>query len=100
MPPSRQGYPVIFQAGGAPLGRALAGRVAEGVFAAKLTKDQAIEHYRLVKGFARANGRSPDDVKILPGLLLSLGSTEEEARRRSDDIHDAGPPAYSIAWLS
>lgn len=100
VPPSKQGQPIIFQAGGSPQGRALAGRAAEGVFAAELTKDQAIEHYRLVKGFARNNGRSPDEIKILPGLLLSLGSTEEEARRRSDEIHDAGPPSYSIGWLS
>lgn len=100
VPPSKQGSPVIFQAGGSPQGRELAGRAAEGVFAAELTKNQAIEHYRLVKGFARNNGRSPDDIKILPGLLLSLGSTEEEARRRSDELHDAGPPSYSIGWLS
>jgi FMN-dependent oxidoreductase (nitrilotriacetate monooxygenase family) len=100
VPPSKQGRPVIFQAGGSPQGRALAGRAAEGVFAAELTKTQAIEHYRLVKGFARDHGRSPDDIKILPGLLLSLGSTEEEARRRSDEIHDAGPASYSINWLS
>lgn len=100
VPPSKQGRPVIFQAGGSPKGRELAGRAAEGVFAAELTRSQAIEHYRLVKGFARSNGRSPDTIKILPGLLLSLGSTEEEARRRSDELHDAGPPSYSIGWLS
>lgn len=100
VPPSRQGRPVIFQAGGSPQGRELAGRLAEGVFAAELTKDLAVEHYRLVKGIARSHGRSPDDVRILPGLLLSLGSTEEEARRRSDEIHDAGPTSYSIGWLS
>ncbi|GAA0918842.1 NtaA/DmoA family FMN-dependent monooxygenase [Pseudonocardia zijingensis] len=100
VPPSAQGHPVLFQAGGSPKGRALAGRVAEGVFAAELTKEKAIEHYRLVKRHARENGRSPDDVKILPGLLLSLGSTEEEARRRSDELHDAGPASYSLGWLS
>ena len=100
VPPSRQGHPVLLQAGGSAQGRALAGRVAEGVFSAELSRDQAVEHYRLVKGFARDAGRSQDDVKILPGLLLSLGSTEEEARRRSDEIHDAGPASYSIQWLS
>lgn len=72
----------------------------KGYFAAELTKAPAIEHYQLVKGFARDNGRSPDDVKILPGLLLSLGSMEEEARRRSDEIHDASPASYSVGWLS
>ncbi|GAA4396365.1 NtaA/DmoA family FMN-dependent monooxygenase [Tsukamurella soli] len=100
VPPSRQGRPVLFQAGGSPKGRALAGRIAEGVFAAELTREQAVEHYRLVKRLAAGSGRTPDDVKILPGLLLSLGSTEEEARRRSDELHDAGPASYSIGWLS
>jgi FMN-dependent oxidoreductase (nitrilotriacetate monooxygenase family) len=100
VPPSPQGRPVIFQAGGSPEGRALAGRVADGVFAAELTKEGAIEHYREVKQHALAAGRSADAVKILPGLLLTLGSTEEEARRRSDELHDLGPASYSAQWLS
>lgn len=100
VPPSPQGHPVVFQAGGSPKGRRLAGRFAEGVFAAELTKEGAIEHYRQVKRHAMDAGRQPDDVKILPGLLLSLGSTEEEALRRSDELHDASPPAYSTQWLS
>ncbi|UQE73779.1 NtaA/DmoA family FMN-dependent monooxygenase [Gordonia sp. PP30] len=99
-PPSPQGAPVLFQAGGSAQGRALAGRVAEGVFAAELTLDGAIEHYRQVKRLAVAAGRSPDAVKIVPGLLTTLGSTHAEAVRRSDDLHDAGPPSYSVRWLS
>lgn len=100
VPPSPQGHPVLLQAGGSPKGRRLAGRFAEGVFAAELTKEGAIEHYRQVKRHAVEFGRRPDDVKILPGLLLSLGSTEEEARRRSDELHDLSPAAYSTQWLS
>ena len=93
-------HPVLFQAGGSRQGRELAGRVAQGVFAAELTRDKAVEHYRLVKRIAIGHGRSPDDVKILPGLLLSLGSTEEEARRRNDDLHDRSPSWYAVGWLS
>lgn len=100
VPPSKQGRPVLFQAGGSPQGRALAGRVGEGVFAAELTLESALEHYREVKQNAIDFGRSPDEVKILPGLLLTLGSTEEEARRRSDELHDLGPASYSTQWLS
>ncbi|GGO22753.1 nitrilotriacetate monooxygenase component A [Microbispora rosea subsp. aerata] len=100
VPPSKQGHPVLLQAGGSPKGRVLAGRRAEGVFAAELTKEGAIKHYREVKRHAIEAGRSPDSVKILPGLLLSLGSTEEEARRRSDELHDLGPASYSVQWLS
>ncbi|GAA3680996.1 LLM class flavin-dependent oxidoreductase [Arthrobacter ginkgonis] len=100
VPPSRQGRPVIFQAGGSPQGRELAGRLADGVFAAELTKEGAIEHYNEVKRHAAAFSRNPGSVKILPGLLLTLGSTEEEAKRRTDELHDAGPSAYSVQWLS
>jgi FMN-dependent oxidoreductase (nitrilotriacetate monooxygenase family) len=100
VPPSPQGHPVLIQAGGSAAGRRLAGTRAEGVFSAELTKAGAIEHYREVKGYAAAAGRSPAEVKILPGVLLSLGSTEEEARRRSDQLHELGPAAYSVQWLS
>lgn len=54
----------------------------------------------MVKQHAVDAGRSPDSVKILPGLLTTLGSTEEEARRRSDELHDRGPASYSTQWLS
>lgn len=100
VPPSPQGRPVLIQAGGSPQGRRLAGRVADGVFSAELTKRAAIDHYREVKEHAAQAGRSAGDVKILPGVLLSLGSTEEEARRRSDELHDLGPAVYSVQWLS
>jgi alkanesulfonate monooxygenase SsuD/methylene tetrahydromethanopterin reductase-like flavin-dependent oxidoreductase (luciferase family) len=91
---------VLVQAGGSAPGRRLAGTRADGVFAAELTKHGAIEHYREVKRHATAAGRDPDGVKILPGVLLSLGSTEEEARRRNDELHELGPSFYSVGWLS
>ncbi|ROO84231.1 FMN-dependent oxidoreductase (nitrilotriacetate monooxygenase family) [Actinocorallia herbida] len=100
VPPSRQGRPVLVQAGGSAAGRALAGHRADAVFAAELTKEGAIGHYREVKRYAADAGRPPESVKILPGLLLSLGSTEAEARRRSDELHDLGPASYSAQWLS
>jgi len=100
VPPSPQGRPVILQAGGSAKGRWIAGTRADGVFSAELTKDGAVAHYAEVKRIAAEAGRNPDAVKILPGVLLSLGSTEEEARRRSDALHDLGPSSYSAQWLS
>ncbi|WP_138996211.1 NtaA/DmoA family FMN-dependent monooxygenase [Rhodococcus zopfii] len=99
-PPSPQGRPVVFQAGGSPQGRQIASRYADGVFAAEITLETARAHYRQVKAGAEAAGRDAADVKILPGLLLTLGSTEEEARRRIDDLYDTSPSAYSAAWLT
>jgi alkanesulfonate monooxygenase SsuD/methylene tetrahydromethanopterin reductase-like flavin-dependent oxidoreductase (luciferase family) len=70
------------------------------VFSAEITPDSAAEHYATVKDGAQRAGRQSEDVKILPGLLLTLGSTEEEARRRIDHLYDTSPPAYAAGWLS
>lgn len=99
-PASPQGLPVLFQAGGSPGGRAIAARYADGVFAAEITLETAREHYRVVKDGAVSAGRDPGDVAIMPGLLLTLGSTEEEARRRVDDLYESSPSWYAAAWLS
>lgn len=98
-PASPQGTPVLLQAGGSAAGRDIAARYADGIFAAEITKESAAEHYSLVKNRAAEVGRHPGEVNILPGLLLTLGSTEEEARRRIDDLYDTSPSAYSVGWL-
>jgi alkanesulfonate monooxygenase SsuD/methylene tetrahydromethanopterin reductase-like flavin-dependent oxidoreductase (luciferase family) len=99
-PASVQTRPVIVQAGGSAAGREIASRFADAVFSAEITPDSAAEHYATVKDGAQRAGRRPEDVKILPGLLLTLGSTEDEARRRIDHLYDTSPPAYAAGWLS
>jgi FMN-dependent oxidoreductase (nitrilotriacetate monooxygenase family) len=99
VPPSAQGHPVVFQAGGSPHGRDLAARVAEGVFAVELTPEPAREHYRAVKQAAATYGRDPADVAIVPGLSLVLGSTEAEAQRRFDELEALAPDGYSLRAL-
>lgn len=99
-PASPQGRPVLFQAGGSPGGRDIASRYADGVFSAEITLDSAREHYRTVKEGAVRAGRDPREVAIMPGLLLTLGSTEEEARRRVDELYESSPSAYAAAWLT
>ncbi|HEY1700626.1 MAG TPA: NtaA/DmoA family FMN-dependent monooxygenase [Trebonia sp.] len=100
VPPSAQGHPVIVQAGGSPGGRRLAGDKAGAVFTAEMTKTLALEHYKLVKDQAAASGRDPRTVAILPGYALVLGSTEEEAVRRFDELEDRGPSGYTLKRLS
>ncbi|GAA3670241.1 NtaA/DmoA family FMN-dependent monooxygenase [Microbacterium marinilacus] len=100
VPPSAQGHPGVFQAGGSPDGRALAGATADAVFSVELLLDVAIENYRAVKEEARRQGRHPDDVKIIPGLSFVLGSTEEEARRRYDDLEALAPDGLTLDTLA
>lgn len=97
--PSAQGHPVIVQAGGSPQGRDIAARYAELVFTAEMTYDAGKEHYRQVKEAARGYGRRPEDIRILPGLSIVLGSTEQEAIDRYDEWERLGPEGYGFKRL-
>ncbi|WP_009474438.1 LLM class flavin-dependent oxidoreductase [Rhodococcus sp. JVH1] len=99
VPPSPQGHPLLVQAGGSPQGRALAGRSADAVFSAELTLDAGRQHYRDVKDVARAAGRDPQAVKILPGLVTVVGSTETEAIARYEDWESKTADGFSAERL-
>lgn len=77
--PSPQGRPVIIQAGQSEDGRALAARVAEVIFTAHSSFDLAKAYYVDIKNRAVHFGRSPDHVKVLPGVVPIVGRTSAEA---------------------
>ncbi|MGE8079442.1 LLM class flavin-dependent oxidoreductase [Peribacillus loiseleuriae] len=83
---SKQGQPVIFQAGSSEPGKDLAAKEADAVFTAHETIEQAVEFYRDVKARAIANGRSPDDILIFPGISPIIGKTDEEAHQKYLEI--------------
>src|ERR1700726_4948385 len=74
-----QGWPVIVQAGASEAGRQLAAETAEMVFGAGGPIDAAREFYADVKGRMVKLGRNPEHLKILPGALVVVGATKEEA---------------------
>ena len=82
VPRAPQGYPVIFQAGTSEAGRELAAETAEGVFTSQLTADGQKEHYDDVKRRMAKYGRTPDQMKILPGLTAVVAPTAAEAREK------------------
>lgn len=94
-PASPQGAPVLLQAGGSDQGRRLAGAQADAVFSAELSLDAAREHYALVKRYAAQAGRNPEQVRILPGLAISLAGTEREAQQRRAQ-HDVPPDSPAL----
>ena len=77
---SRQGWPVIAQAGSSEAGRDLAARTADVVFTAQTKIDEAKAFYADIKKRAAKYGRSPDDIKIMPGLTPVLGRTMDDAK--------------------
>jgi FMN-dependent oxidoreductase (nitrilotriacetate monooxygenase family) len=97
-----QGWPVIVQAGASEAGRQLAAETAEMVFAAGGPLADGKRNYADIKGRAKAAGRNPDHIKILPGCLVVTGDTDEEARAKrallDSFVHsDSGIANLSIA---
>ncbi|GMK41435.1 monooxygenase [Paenibacillus sp. CCS19] len=83
---SRQGHPVIFQAGTSDAGRNLAAKSADAVLTEHENIEKAKAYYKDVKDRVKAYGRSEDDVKIMHGIGVIVGSTREEAERMRDEI--------------
>ena len=95
-----QGWPVIVQAGASDAGRQLAAETAEMVFAGggRLAEMQA--YYADVKGRAARLGRNPDHIKIMPGCLVVVGDTDDEAKKKRALLDSLVHPDSGIAALS
>lgn len=78
--PSPQGRPLLIQAGQSPEGRAMASRVAEAIFTAQSTFEEAKSFRDDIRARAVAWGRSPDHVKIMPGAQVIVGESRQEAQ--------------------
>jgi len=81
---SRQGLPVIFQAGDSNQGRDLGASISEGIYTNAESIEEAQEFYRDIKQRAAALGRNPDHISILPGLIPVIADTDEEAQQRDE----------------
>lgn len=86
VPAGPQGRPVLFQAGTSEESKKLGARWADALFTGQRTIESARGFYADVKSKARAFGRDPAKLLVLPGLFPILGSTEAEARRRKDEL--------------
>ncbi|WP_026363268.1 LLM class flavin-dependent oxidoreductase [Methylopila sp. M107] len=95
-----QGRPVIVQAGSSGPGKKLAAETADVVFTAQQTTEEATTFYAEVRALAAAAGRSPDDVKILPGVSVFVGRTLAEAREKYDELQRLIHPSIGVALLS
>lgn len=86
VPPSEQGLPVIFQAGGSDHGLDLAGRYADAVFVSAMTLEVAVDFRARLDHASRVRTPGRPRVLVLPGAALTLASTDAEAARRRDEL--------------
>jgi FMN-dependent oxidoreductase (nitrilotriacetate monooxygenase family) len=99
-PRTPQGRPVIFQAGSSPLGREQAAKFADAVFTAQHLKQDGADFRTDMRRRAMAIGRHPDSIKIMPGMSVILGDTEENAwkrKKRLEEVLGFGPNLVKLA---
>ena len=75
IPPSEQGQPVVFQAGGGANGLELAARYASGVYANPYTIEDGQAQRAALRDAAERAGRDPDEVKLFAGFMPSIAPT-------------------------
>jgi FMN-dependent oxidoreductase (nitrilotriacetate monooxygenase family) len=95
-----QGHPVLFQASASQTGTDMAARIAEGLFTPLHSLEQAIAFYKDVKGRMAAYGRTPDDMKIMPGLNPIVGRTMAEAQEKFAYLTSLIHPDVGLEVLS
>lgn len=82
IPPSEQGQPIIFHAGGSPNAHELAGRFANVVIGAAFTIEDAKAQRNAFRESAKNHGRNPDEIKYIPGLMTTIAKDRRTALDR------------------
>jgi len=95
-----QGYPVIVQAGSSADGQTLAARHAEVIFTAQRNLAEAQTFYREVKSQLTDWGRSPDSLKIMPGIFPVVGESAAHAREKFEQLQELVSPEIGWAVLA
>ena len=96
--PSPQGRPIKFQAGSSGRGQAFAMKHADVIFAVQPHRKGAHKLMRELATAAEAAGRK--EHKVLFGVQVILGATEEEALRNRRELVDRIPLEAALSRLS
>lgn len=97
---SKQGHPVIVQAGQSDDGRGFAAAHAEVIFTAHQHKSTAQEFYRDIKARATGLGRDPAHVLIMPGVSPFVGRSQDEAQEKYERLTNLILPEDGVGLLN
>ncbi|MGC4960846.1 LLM class flavin-dependent oxidoreductase [Gordonia sp. DT101] len=95
--PSPQRTPILFQAGSSHTGRRFAARNAEAQFIQSPNPEAARGLVDDTRRLVAEAGRDPHDLNFFQGLSFVIGSTEEEAQRKSRELDEYIDPSTIIA---
>ncbi|WP_174614532.1 LLM class flavin-dependent oxidoreductase [Virgibacillus ihumii] len=98
--PSPQRTPVLFQAGASPRGRNFAAKHAEAVFTKNHSLDALQQYSEDIRNRTKEQGRQPGNVLIFPMILPIIGSTEEEAYAKYEELTEQVSYEGTLSLLS
>jgi N-acetyl-S-(2-succino)cysteine monooxygenase len=99
VPRSPQDRPLVFQSGSSVPGRDLAAAYADAVYTAQRTIAESVAFRDDLHRRQRRLGRPGPAVKVLPGLIPVVASTDAEAHALHDEISALNPPERSVGIL-
>jgi len=97
---SKQGQPVIIQAGASVPGQQLAARTAEVVFTRWDNIEESKNYYEKLKEQVVGFGRKEEDLQILHGISPIVGETEEDAIRKYEELSNLVDPYEGLKFVS
>jgi len=96
---SKQGQPVVFQAGASDSGIKLAGKHADAVFTNGGPIEDAKVFYKQVKQSTVAQGRRAAEIGLYPGIGPVVGATAEEAEQKYQAIRNLVTIEEALLYL-
>jgi FMN-dependent oxidoreductase (nitrilotriacetate monooxygenase family) len=100
VPRTKQGHPVIIQAGQSGRGRRFAGRWGEVIFATAANLPHGKEGYAALKGEAERAGRDPEAMSICLSLTCVAGETKAAAEDKMALLETLPLEIDALALLS
>lgn len=98
--PSPQRMPVVFVAGSSDDGREFSARNAEAAFITARNPDGAAAWLKDMTGRLSNHGRNRDDLLAMQYLSMIVASTEEEAKRKSEELDEYLSSEAALAFTS
>ncbi|KUJ12616.1 Nitrilotriacetate monooxygenase component A/pristinamycin IIA synthase subunit A [Mollisia scopiformis] len=95
--PSRQRTPFLFQAGTSSAGRKFAATHAEAIFLNGHTAELVRPSVDSIRAQAKEFGRDPQSIKIVAGLLVVVGETDEKAKEKYELLASYGDREGALA---
>jgi alkanesulfonate monooxygenase len=100
LPPLPQRHPPFFTAGTSDESQELAARCADVVYAGKVTLAEARDYYASVKRRLARYGRAPEALLIMPGIMVYVGRTRQEAQDKFDRLQELLTDEHGLGLLA